>query len=82
MRPMPRNLVQRAADVTAVLDQVHGAPLHIGDPCWIGVQDLLHPEYDDKPNIKEGDVCMFWGCATTAMEVLTNSSMSFQSVPL
>jgi len=61
--------------VTAVLEQVHGAPLHVGDPCWIGVQDLLHPEYDDEPNIKEGDVCMFWGCGTTAMEVLTNSKL-------
>ncbi|KAJ7363485.1 hypothetical protein OS493_009640 [Desmophyllum pertusum] len=46
MRPMPRDLVQRAAQVTAVLDQVHGAPVHIGHPCWIGVKDLLHPEYD------------------------------------
>ena len=76
MRPMPRSLVQRAAQVTAVLDQVHGAPVHIGHPCWIGVKDLLHPEYDDEPNIKEGDVCLFWGCGTTAQEALTRASMS------
>ncbi|KAL9968714.1 hypothetical protein ACROYT_G020833 [Oculina patagonica] len=75
MRPMPRNLVQRAAEVTAVLDQVHGAPVHIGHPCWIGVKDLLHPEYDDEPNIKEGDVCLFWGCGTTAMEALTSAKL-------
>lgn len=42
MRPMPRDLVQRAVEATAVLEQVHGAPVHIGHPCWIGVQDLLH----------------------------------------
>ncbi|XP_068750181.1 uncharacterized protein [Montipora capricornis] len=75
MRPMPRNLVQRAAEVTAVLDQVHGAPVHIGDPCWIGVKDVLHPEYDDEPNIQEGDVFLFWGCGTTAMEALTRAQL-------
>lgn len=31
MRPMPRNLVERAAQVTAFLDKVHGAPTHIGE---------------------------------------------------
>ena len=74
MRPMPRDLVQRAFEVTAVLDLVHGAPIHIGHPCWIGVKDLNHPEYDDKPNILEGDVCLFWGCETTAQEALANAS--------
>lgn len=74
MRPMPRDLVQRAVEATAVLEQVHGAPVHIGHPCWIGVKDLMHPEYDDEPNIQEGDVCLFWGCGTTAQEALANAS--------
>lgn len=75
MRPMPRNLVERAAQVTAFLDKVHGAPTHIGEASWIGVEDLHNPEFDDKPNIREGDVCMYWGCGTTATMAIINASM-------
>ena len=74
LRPMPRNLVERAAQVTAVLDKVHGAPIHIGHPSWIGVEDLQNPEFDDKPYMKEGDVCMFWACGVTAATAIANAS--------
>ena len=76
MRGFPRHLVQRAAEVTAVLEPVHGAPVHIGHPCWLGIRDLSQPEYDDPPNLEEGDVCLFWGCGTTASLALTAASKS------
>lgn len=79
MRPMPRNLVERAAQVTAFLDKVHGAPTHIGEASWIGVEDLHNPEFDDKPNIREGDVCMYWGCGTTATMAIINAFKTFQT---
>ncbi|RMX45998.1 hypothetical protein pdam_00002052 [Pocillopora damicornis] len=75
LRPMPRNLVERAAQVTAVLDKVHGAPIHIGHPSWIGVEDLQNPEFDDKPYMKEGDVCMFWACGVTATTAIANARL-------
>ena len=78
---MPRNLVERAAQVTAFLDKVHGAPTHIGEASWIGVEDLHNPEFDDKPNIREGDVCMYWGCGTTATMAIINASMWRDSKP-
>ncbi|XP_022794951.1 D-glutamate cyclase, mitochondrial-like [Stylophora pistillata] len=75
LRPMPRNLVERAVQVTATMDKVHGAPVHIGHPSWIGVGDLQNPDFDDKPFIKEGDVCMFWACGVTAALALMNARL-------
>lgn len=74
MRPFPRNLVQKAIEATVDLHLVHGTPVHIGHPCWIGINDFSNPDFDDPPVIEDGDVCLFWACGTTAALALRDAS--------
>ena len=43
----------------------HGAPVHIGDPGAIGIDDLARPDFGDPPVIEPGDVLVYWACGVT-----------------
>ena len=49
------------------------APVHIGAPEIIGVQDLSRPDFGDPAEIKEGEVPVFWACGVTPQVVAMNS---------
>lgn len=70
MRPVPRDLVVRAVTVTAAMPRVHGAPIHVGDPSAIGIQDLGKPDYGESVTIHPGEVPVFWPCGVTPQAVV------------
>ena len=65
MRPIPSRQVVEAVEVTARFPKAHGAPVHIGDPMAIGIEDLTRPDFGDAVTVKEGEVPIFWGCGVT-----------------
>lgn len=65
MRPIPSRQVVNAVEVTARFPKVHGAPVHIGDPAAIGVEDLARPDFGDAVTVKEGEMPLFWACGVT-----------------
>jgi len=69
MRPIPADQVARAVQVTARYPSVHGAPVHIGDPAALGIQDLSQPDYGDPVPIRPGEVPVFWACGVTPQAV-------------
>ncbi|GAX91541.1 putative hydro-lyase [Effusibacillus lacus] len=69
MRPIPEKDVVRAVQVTSRFPAVHGAPVHIGNPESIGIQDLHKPDFGDPVTIKEGEVPVFWACGVTPQAV-------------
>jgi uncharacterized protein YcsI (UPF0317 family) len=73
MRPIPRELVVRAVEVTAAMPRVHGAPVHIGDPSAIGIADLAKPDFGDSVTIREGEVPVFWPCGVTPQDAIMRS---------
>ena len=73
MRPIPREKVVKTVQVTSRFPGAHGAPLHIGDPEAIGVQDLSRPDYGSATTIKEGEVPVFWACGVTSQAVAMQS---------
>ena len=75
MRPIPEALVVRAVQITSRYAMVHGAPVHIGSPESIGIQDLSHPEYGDAVTIKKGEVPVFWACGVTPQAVLEEAKL-------
>jgi uncharacterized protein YcsI (UPF0317 family) len=76
MRPIPRDQVVRAVQVTSRFPGVHGAPIHIGDPAAIGISDLAHPDYGDAVDIYEGEVPVFWACGVTPQAAAVQSRPS------
>ncbi len=77
MRPVPRDLVVRAVTVTAAMPRVHGAPIHVGDPAAIGIQDINKPDYGDSVTIQPGEVPVFWPCGVTPQAVVMRVKPAF-----
>ena len=65
MRPMTPEDAEKAAEITGRFPNVHGAPVHIGDPAAIGIADIDKPDYGDSVEIREGEIPVFWACGVT-----------------
>ena len=65
MRPMTPPQALRAAEITARYPEVHGAPVHAGDPEQLGIEDLGAPDYGDPVEIDRGEIPVFWACGVT-----------------
>ena len=77
MRPVARQKVVKAVQVTSRFPNAHGAPLHIGDPLMIGIQDLGNPDFGDPVHIGEEEVPLFWACGVTPQAVAMQSKPPF-----
>jgi uncharacterized protein YcsI (UPF0317 family) len=70
MRPLrPAHLI-RAIQITSRFPAVHGAPVHIGFPEMIGIEDLSRPDYGDPVEVLPGELPAFWACGVTPQAML------------
>ena len=65
MRPMTREKAIRAVQVTTRFNQTHGAPVHMGSPEEIGIDNIDKPDFGDPVTIHPGEVPVFWACGVT-----------------
>ena len=77
MRPMRAAAVIRAIQVTSRFPDVHGAPVHIGDPSLIGIADLARPDYGDAVEVHPDELPVFWACGVTPQAALTQARLPF-----
>lgn len=77
MRPVPRDKVVRAVQVTSRFPGTHGAPVHIGDPAAIGIRDINQVDYGEAQRIEPGEVPIFWACGVTPQAVALASQVPF-----
>jgi uncharacterized protein YcsI (UPF0317 family) len=77
MRPMPAAAAIRAIQVTSRFPDVHGAPVHLGDPSLIGIEDLAHPDYGDAVDVLPGELPVFWACGVTPQAAIVNARPDF-----
>ena len=77
MRPIPYDQIVRAVTVSGTMPQVHGTPVHIGDPAAIGITATNKPDFGDPVEIKDGEVPVFWACGVTPQSVLMNVKPEF-----
>lgn len=73
MRPMKPEQVKEAYKITEKFPNVHGAPIHFGNPEEIGITDINNPDYGDAVIIKEGEVPVFWACGVTPQAAIENA---------
>jgi uncharacterized protein YcsI (UPF0317 family) len=69
MRPIKREQIVRAVQVTTRFPATHGAPVHIGDPAAIGISDLARPDFGDAVEVLPGEEPVFWACGVTPQAV-------------
>lgn len=70
MRPIAHDSVEVARRVTADYPLAHGAPLHVGDPRAIGIQDVHLPDFGDPIEVLADEVPVFWACGVTPQAVI------------
>jgi uncharacterized protein YcsI (UPF0317 family) len=75
MRPMAPAQAIRATQITTRFPTVHGAPVHIGDPCRLGISALGAPDYGDPVEVRAGEVPVFWACGVTPQAVAVASRL-------
>lgn len=76
MRPMSPEDAIRATQITSRFPDVHGAPIHIGDPHLIGISNITDPDFGDAVTVKKGEVPVFWACGVTPQAVAMESKPS------
>ena len=76
MRPVKREQIVRAVQVTTRFPATHGAPVHIGDPAALGIKDLDHPDFGDPVELLPGEEPVFWACGVTPQAVALNCKPS------
>ena len=72
MRPVEHEKIVRAVQVTSRFPATHGAPVHIGDPSVIGINDIARPDFGDAVEIRPGEEPVFWACGVTPQAVALN----------
>lgn len=73
MRPIASKDLVRTIQITSRYPSVHGAPIHIGDPALIGIEDINRPDFGDSVEIKAGEIPVFWACGVTPQAVAMQS---------
>ena len=73
MRPMTPENAKLAYEITVKMPNVHGAPVHMGDPAEIGVKDIMQPDYGEAVDIYPGEIPVFWPCGVTPQAAVENA---------
>ncbi len=69
MRPMSMQQAIKATEITSRFKNVHGTPMHIGNPSEIGISNISKPDFGEPVVIKNNEVPVFWGCGVTPQSV-------------
>jgi len=75
MRPIPAEDAARTAGITSRFPDMHGRPIHIGDPAALGIADLSRPDYGDPVAVLPGEVPVFWACGVTSQAALEGAGL-------
>jgi uncharacterized protein YcsI (UPF0317 family) len=73
MRPMRPSDAIKAVQITSRFPRVHGAPIHLGLPADIGIQDLSKPDFGDSVPIHDDELPVFWACGVTPQSAIMSA---------
>jgi len=65
MRPLKAADAILAIQITSRFPKAHGAPVHIGKPELIGIEDLDRPFAGDRVEVRADELPVFWACGIT-----------------
>lgn len=75
MRAVNPDRVDEAHEISRRYPLAHGAPLHVGDPAAIGIDDLYRPQWGDAPPPIENQVPVYWACGVTPQNALLHAKL-------
>ena len=75
MRPIADHRIDDAVAITGRYPDVHGAPVHAGNPADIGITNIEQPDYGEFVEIKKGETPVFWACGVTPQNVVQQAKL-------
>jgi uncharacterized protein YcsI (UPF0317 family) len=76
MRPFKPADAIRAIEITSRYPRVHGAPVHMGFPEAIGIENLAEPWAGDPTEVRADEIPLFWACGITPQSVVLDARPS------
>ena len=73
MRPFTPADAIRAVQITTRFPTVHGAPVHLGKPELIGIEDLARPWVGDATEVRDDELPVFWACGVTPQSAVRHA---------
>jgi uncharacterized protein YcsI (UPF0317 family) len=77
MRPFAAADAIRAIQICTRFPSVHGAPIHLGDPSLIGIDELSSPDYGDAVTVQTQELPLFWACGVTPQVAIESAKPPF-----
>lgn len=77
MRPFLAVHAIRAIQICTRFPSVHGAPVHLGDPALIGIDNIDQPDFGETVSIAAGEMPVFWACGVTPQVALEQAALPF-----
>ena len=77
MRPLKPADAIRAVQITSRFPSVHGAPVHLGMPAPIGIEDIGKPDYGDAVPVGPDELPVFWACGVTPQAAIAEVKPEF-----
>ncbi len=77
MRPFVAADAIRAVQICTRFPSVHGAPVHLGEPSLIGINDIASPDYGDAVTVHDEELPVFWACGVTPQVALEAAKPPF-----
>jgi len=77
MRPIRCSKIVDTVMICSKFPGVHGAPIHVGDPSQIGIENISSVDYGDPVDIMPGELPLFWACGVTPQNVLRQAKLPF-----
>jgi len=65
MRPYRVDQIEQVIEITGRYPEMHGAPIHIGDPAALGIADITRPDFGDAVTVGDDEIPVFWACGVT-----------------
>jgi uncharacterized protein YcsI (UPF0317 family) len=77
MRPFRAADAIRAVQICTRFPSVHGAPVHLGDPTLIGIDNIDAPDFGDPVPVAADELPVFWACGVTPQVALEQAALPF-----
>ncbi|MEM7544684.1 MAG: putative hydro-lyase [Pseudomonadota bacterium] len=77
MRPIHKDRIEDAYRISGAFPHAHGAPIAMGDPAKIGIDDLAAPDWGDPVPVRDDEVPVYWACGVTPQNVLRAARLPF-----
>lgn len=82
MRPYREEDIGKVRKITAPYHRMHGEPIAWGYDGMeeLGIKNLDKPEWGDAPEVKNGEVPVFWGCGVTPQDAVMEAGEKIKGV--